>query len=183
MTLKESARVLKGGMGDSFTAESLSDLQKIIFLRTSWYPEVIDKLVSSAKLYLLNLGVDDKKILVWDVPGSFELPLATKLALKLQPDFVVSLGCVVRGETPHFDFVCKSVSQALMEIQNAHEIPVGFGLLTVDNLAQAEARSSKGAEAADAALKMWNLKRALSEISRTSGESEKHTQALSEKFL
>jgi 6,7-dimethyl-8-ribityllumazine synthase len=92
------------------------------------------------------------------VPGSFELPLAAELCLSSPGgkvvDAVIALGCVVKGSTPHFQFVCDSMSQGLMNVSVKHQKPVGFGVLTVDNIEQALARKDKGAEAAQAALAM-----------------------------
>jgi 6,7-dimethyl-8-ribityllumazine synthase len=95
---------------------------------------------------------------VW-VPGSFEIPLALKrMAASKKFDALVALGCVIKGETDHFYFVAGEASRAVMDIMLEHNIPIGFGIITTDNLKQAQARSSKksnkGAEAAEAALMM-----------------------------
>lgn len=95
------------------------------------------------------------------VPGAFELPLAAKYAIAKGADAVIALGVVIRGETPHFDFVCDSATDGLTRVQLDSSTPIGFGLLTVDTEAQAIARAGlegskedKGAEAVQAALYM-----------------------------
>ena len=99
------------------------------------------------------------------VPGAFELPLAAMFAIEQGADAVIALGVVIRGETPHFDYVCKSATDGLTQLQLDTGTPIGFGLLTVDNEAQAIARAGlenskedKGAEAVQAALHMLSLR-------------------------
>ena len=91
------------------------------------------------------------------VPGAYEIPYGIKKSFSLKPKGVVALGCVVRGETPHFDFICQSVSHFVMDLSLQFDIPVSFGLLTTINVDQAIERSggkkgNKGAEAAHALL-------------------------------
>jgi 6,7-dimethyl-8-ribityllumazine synthase len=102
------------------------------------------------------------------VPGSFELPFAAKLALEDGADFAVVLGVVLRGETPHFDYVCKGVTDGVMQVSLQLNKPIGFGVLTVDNIEQAIARSGipgskedKGFDSAVAALELFRLNRQL----------------------
>ena len=103
-------------------------------------------------------GVDDDAIEVFWVPGAFELPLvAQELAATGAYDAIACVGAVVRGETPHFDFVAGEAARGIMEVGRESGVPVGFGLITADTLAQAEARSggsvgNKGSEAMYAAL-------------------------------
>jgi 6,7-dimethyl-8-ribityllumazine synthase len=106
-----------------------------------------------------------KEVVLERVPGAFELPLAAKFAIDNGADAVIALGVVIRGETPHFDYVCSSATNGLTELQLASRVPIGFGLLTVDDEAQAIARAGlagskedKGAEAVQAALHMLSLK-------------------------
>jgi 6,7-dimethyl-8-ribityllumazine synthase len=95
---------------------------------------------------------------VFDVPGAFELPLAAMALAKTRRfSCVVALGCVIRGETPHFDFVAGEAASGLQLAAIETGIPVAFGLLTCETLEQAEARVRKGAEAARAALEMADL--------------------------
>ncbi len=129
-------------------------------LKTSWYPDVIQGLVDSALGYLLQSGVKQNDVEVLSIPGSYEIPLALELLYSGQrvPDLTVVLGCVVRGETPHFEFVCETVTSGVSELSVKHKIPTGFGVLTVNTVDQAKERTTKGAEAAQAALAMYNLK-------------------------
>ncbi len=99
------------------------------------------------------------------VPGAFELPLAASYAIDQGADAVIALGVVIRGETPHFDYVCQSATDGLTTLQLSSKTPIGFGLLTVDNEAQAldragleASKEDKGAEAVQAALHMLSLK-------------------------
>ncbi len=149
-----------------WSADKVRDLFKkrsprVVILKTLWYPEIISSLEASAQDYLSNVGVPPNDIQSVQVPGSYELPLAAEWAFegvlagqKGPADVVVALGCVIRGETPHFDFVCEACAHGLMDVQQKSKKPLGFGVLTVDNLDQALARRSKGAEAAQAALFM-----------------------------
>ena len=101
----------------------------------------------------------EKNIRIVYVAGSVELPFAlNKLALSKKYDFLVALGCVVKGETPHFDYVCKMAQEGILEVMLEENIPVGFGVLTVNNIRQARARIHVGAESALAALELALLK-------------------------
>lgn len=165
MTLSEAAKMLERwpqGWNRERAAEALKKRSpRVVILKTLWYPEVIENLSESAQAYLKGAGVPADEILVVEVPGSFELPLATEWAFegvlagqKSPADFVIALGCVIQGDTPHFDFVCAACTNGLMEAQQKYKKALGFGVLTVNNLDQAVARRSKGAEAAQAALFM-----------------------------
>jgi len=121
---------------------------------------ILDRLIAGAKRALK----DQKQVTLIRVPGSFELPLAAKqAALSKKYDGIVALGCVLRGETPHFEHISRAVSDGLQRVALDTGIPVGFGLLTVDTVEQAMARSgesgNKGSEAAMAALEMINVLR------------------------
>jgi 6,7-dimethyl-8-ribityllumazine synthase len=151
---KMKTRVPEGWSLSEMRSEA-ENLGPAVILFTQWYPEVMEPMLASAQRYLQGVGVPVPKIQALAVPGSFELPLATTQSiLKLKPSIVVALGCVIRGETPHFDYVCSAVSQGLMNVQLEHRVPVGFGVLTVDDLSQALARKDKGLEAAQAAFFM-----------------------------
>lgn len=141
--------------------------KRIAVIAASWHPEIIDNLVYGAEQYLANCGATFH---TYRVPGSFELPLAAKSLLQGDFDGAVVLGLVLRGETPHFDFVSSGVTHGLVQIMIEMEKPIGFGLLTCDTLDQAIARSekssggsNKGIEAAHAAVSMIQLKRMLAE--------------------
>lgn len=156
MSLAESANITQRGF-ESFDPEFLKNqikqINRVGIVSTCWYPEILDGLRNSAENFLTELGISRDSILEVRVPGAFELPLGV---LQMLPcDFVVALGCVVEGDTPHFQYVCEASTQGLMRVQIDHKVPVGLGLLTVRNIEQAVVRKSKGAEAAHAALLMY----------------------------
>ena len=104
---------------------------------------------------LQRLGVADDDIEVVTVPGALEIPLALKaLAQSDEFDALIALGCVIRGETYHFELVCNESARGITQVQLDHMVPVANAILTVENQAQAEARISKGAEAARVAIEM-----------------------------
>lgn len=136
--------------------------KKVFIVHTSWHKQVIDGLVAGAQKELVASGCTDLSIL--EVPGAFELPLAAKHCIQKGADVVIALGVVIRGETPHFDYVCNAATDGLVKVQLEQSVPIGFGLLTVDNLQQALDRAGlpgskedKGKEAVQAALHMSNL--------------------------
>jgi len=115
----------------------------------------MDRLIEGAKRALK----DQEEVVVIRVPGSFELPVAAKRAAESDKyDAIVALGCVMRGDTPHFEYISSAVSLGLQQVALETGIPVGFGVLTVDTVEQAMERSgeagNKGGEAAMAALGM-----------------------------
>jgi 6,7-dimethyl-8-ribityllumazine synthase len=117
--------------------------------------QITDKLLESALEELDACGVRREAVTVMPVPGAFELPLAAMaLAKTRRYSCVVALGCVVRGETPHFDFIASEAASGLQLAALETGVPVAFGVLTVDVVEQAEARISKGAEAVRTALEM-----------------------------
>jgi len=117
--------------------------------------EITNKLLDAAVEELDEAGVRREAITVMPVPGAFELPLAAMaLAKTRRYACVVALGCVVRGETPHFDFIASEAASGLQLAALETGVPVAFGVLTVDMIEQAEARVSKGAEAVRTALEM-----------------------------
>src|SRR5436309_14908111 len=117
--------------------------------------EITNKLLETALGELDEAGVRREAITVMPVPGAFELPLAA-MALAKTRRFacVVALGCIVRGETPHFEFIASEAASGLQLAALETGVPVAFGVLTVDVVEQAEARVSKGAEAVRTALEM-----------------------------
>ena len=120
--------------------------------------EVSNQLLESALEALAAAGVSEERITVMPVPGAFELPFgAMALAKTRRYSCVVALGCVVRGETPHFDYVAGEAASGLQLAGLETGVPVAFGVLTVDTAEQAEARLDKGGEAARAALEMADL--------------------------
>jgi 6,7-dimethyl-8-ribityllumazine synthase len=127
--------------------------------------EVSDKLLEGAERTLRELGATDEHITVVWVPGAFEVPLVAKaLAHGRHVDAVICLGAVIRGDTPHFDYVAGECAAGIMRVALETDIPVVFGVLTTDDLEQAQARAggavgNKGEEAAHAALEMVTLLR------------------------
>jgi len=120
--------------------------------------EISNRLLESALEALTAAGVADERITVMPVPGAFELPIgAMALAKTRRYSCVVALGCVVRGETAHFEFVAGEAASGLQLAGLETGVPVAFGVLTVDTTEQAEARVDKGADAARAALEMADL--------------------------
>lgn len=121
------------------------------------------KLLSGAEDALIRHGVDEDDIEVAWVPGAYEIPLvAKKLAMSKKYDAVICLGAVIKGSTPHFDYVSAEVSKGIAQVGLISEIPVIFGVLTVDNIEQAIERAgtkagNKGSEAANSAIEMVNL--------------------------
>jgi 6,7-dimethyl-8-ribityllumazine synthase len=120
--------------------------------------EITSKLLASALDELDRLEIDRGRIVVVPVPGAFELPLAAMaLAKTRRYTCVVALGCVIRGETPHFEYVAAEAASGLQLAALETGVPVAFGVLTTENTAQAEARIDKGAEAVRTALEMADL--------------------------
>ena len=116
---------------------------------------ITNRLLDSALAELDNAGVRRDAITVMPVPGAFELPLAAMaLAKTRRYACVIALGCVVRGETPHFEYIASEAASGLQLAALETGVPVAFGVLTVENVAQAEARVDKGAEAVRTALEM-----------------------------
>mgnify|MGYP003344765995 FL=1 len=121
---------------------------------------VVNALLDGAKRGLAARGVRDKNVEVHWVPGAFEIPLMARLmAVSNKYDALVALGAVIRGETAHFEYVAGPCAEGIMQVQLETLIPIGFGVLTVENVEQAAARSrpddtNKGYEAAQVALDM-----------------------------
>lgn len=130
---------------------------RIAVVAASWHPTVMAGLVAGARRALSDHGVADVEVLT--VPGTFELPVVAAALAAEGYDAVVALGVVIRGGTPHFDYVCNAATDGLTQVAVAHRMPVGFGVLTCDTEAQALDRAGlpgsaedKGYEAASAAL-------------------------------
>ena len=134
--------------------------KKYAIVVSEWNEQVTGALYSGAVSTLIDNGVARDQILRVDVPGSFELSLgAQKLAQRADIDAVICLGCVIQGETKHFDFICDAVANGITNVSLKYDKPVIFGVLTPDNQKQALDRAggkhgNKGAEAAIAAIKM-----------------------------
>lgn len=132
-----------------------------------FHEEITNQLLDSAREALRRGGIPDSDIEVIWVPGAFELPVVAEAAAASENfDAIVALGCVIRGETPHFEYVAAEAARGLGNVALAHRIAVGFGVLTTETMAQAEARVSKGAEAVQAALETADALERLDAASR-----------------
>ena len=133
-------------------------------IAAEWNPEVTDVLLQGAVDTLLEHGVKEENLIIRRVPGTFELSSAADIMLDSQyPDAVICIGCVIQGETRHFEFICQAVSQGLTNVAIKHECPVIFSVLTTDTMQQALDRAggkhgNKGVEGAITALKMLAFK-------------------------
>lgn len=132
-----------------------------------WNEKVTNALFEGAKQTLLKHGILEENIVVRLVPGTFELTLGAQLLIEYSDvDAVIVLGCVIQGETRHFDFICQGVTQGVTQLNLKYNLPVIFGVLTTDNQEQALDRAggkhgNKGDEAAVTALKMIGLQEEL----------------------
>jgi 6,7-dimethyl-8-ribityllumazine synthase len=137
----------------------------LLIVRAPYYRTVVDGLTTGARLILNEVGATAE---VLDVAGAYELPQLIRIALRgtRRYDGFIALGCIVKGETDHYDFICKATMDGIMNVALQFGLCLGTGLLTCDTIAQAEARSgedghNKGAEAAAAALMQINAARYL----------------------
>lgn len=150
------------GNSPSFTVGDLSKV-KVAIISARWHEQICADLVAGAKRALKTSNITNFEL--FQVAGSFELPFAAKLALECGFDAAVVLGVVVRGETPHFDYVCQGVTNGVMQVQLDLGKPIGFGVLTVESVEQAISRSGipgskedKGFDSAMAAIDLLKLK-------------------------
>ena len=133
-------------------------MKKILIINANYYNDITKKLVVSAKKVL---KMNNTNIYEIEVPGVFEIPFALRKNIKKFDGFI-ALGCVIKGETPHFDFICKSSFKAIVEISIIYNKPIGNGIITALNLNQAQKRCgiiksrkvNKGSEAAKAVLSL-----------------------------
>jgi len=147
------------------SVKSTSDMssKKIAIVISEWNEEITDSLYEGAFNTLVQNGIQKQNIIKAYVPGSFELSLgAQKMAQKKNVEAVICLGCVIQGETRHFEFICQSVAQGLKDVALKFDKPVIFGVLTTDTFQQALDRAggkygNKGDEAAITSIKMLNL--------------------------
>jgi 6,7-dimethyl-8-ribityllumazine synthase len=141
----------------------------IVLVKTEWNAAVVDELEKGCIIELQKYGI--KKIITLTVPGAFEIPFGIKSywdnstkenlsgGIQERPDAFIAFGCVVRGGTPHFEYVCKAVTDGIVQLNLSLPVPTIFGVLTVDNDEQAQERvggkhGHKGVEAAITAVKM-----------------------------
>ena len=139
---------------------------KVAVVASSWHTEVMDGLLGGTERALKEAGVTDVTVL--RAPGSFELPVIAQACVKAGYDVVVALGVIIRGGTPHFEYVSAATTDGLSRVALDTGVPVGFGLLTCDTEQQALDRAGlpgspedKGREAAEAALSAWVTVRGL----------------------
>jgi len=135
---------------------------KVAIISSSWHPEICADLVAGAMRALEAAHV--KKIKTIYVPGSFEIPLAAQKAFEKGYDAVVAVGLVLKGDTPHFDYVCQGVTQGVIDVQLKWSKPIGYGVLLCENLEQAidrcgrvGSKEDKGFDSAIAALRLLEL--------------------------
>lgn len=149
----------------SYDPESIPDASSMRFaiIVSEWNEEITGALLEGCLNTLKKHGASEANINVSLVPGSFELSYGAKLyAEQNKFEAIICLGCVIQGETPHFNYVCQGVTNGITELNIRYQTPVIFGVLTTDNLQQAKDRAggkhgNKGDEAALTAIKMANL--------------------------
>jgi 6,7-dimethyl-8-ribityllumazine synthase len=138
------------------------DGAKVLIIAARYYTAIVDELIAGAEAAVAAAGAVSERI---EVPGAFEAPGAVALAAQTgRYDGYVALGCVIRGETSHYDYVCGEVARGLMDLSVRERLAIGFGVLTVENEQQAVVRADracgdKGGEAARACLAILDLAR------------------------
>lgn len=138
---------------------------RIALLVSRFNSFIVESLLSGAIDTLKRHGADDRELQIVRVPGAYEMPIAAKrLAASQRFDAIIALGAVIRGGTPHFEYVAGECTKGLSQVSLQHDIPIAFGVLTVDSIEQAVERAgtkagNKGAEAAMSAIEMINLLR------------------------
>ena len=144
------------GSGAVTFGDLRADGMSVAIVAAQWHATIMDSLVASAEATCRRAGADVRLV---RVPGAFELPVVAAACARSGADAVVALGVVIRGGTPHFEYVCDAATSGLLRVALDTGVPVGFGLLTCDNEDQAldraglsDSREDKGREAAEAAL-------------------------------
>lgn len=153
----------------NYDRSQLPDVQtmRIGIVVSEWNNDITDNLLRGAMETLTECGASLDHLKIVYVPGSFELPSGAQMLLEnTSVEAVITLGCVIRGETPHFDFVCQTCADGVKDVALKYKKPVVFGVLTDNTLEQSRARSggnlgNKGVEAAVTAIKMIALQRQL----------------------
>jgi 6,7-dimethyl-8-ribityllumazine synthase len=151
----------------AYDPESVPDAGKMRFgiVVSDWNGEITSALLKGAEKCLKKHGASTKNIIVKHVPGAFELTLGAQFLAEYDDlDAIICLGCVIRGETPHFDYICQGVTFGITQLNLDYNIPFIFGVLTTENLKQALDRAggkhgNKGDEAAITAIKMAALQK------------------------
>jgi 6,7-dimethyl-8-ribityllumazine synthase len=153
--------------GKSKTATPELKKASVVVIRTEWNAPIVDELFAGCRKVLDSAKIEWRD---YRVPGAIEIPFAIKKywanAGKKKPEAFIALGCVIKGDTPHFEFVCRSVTDGITFLNLHLPVPVIFGVLTVNTEEQAKQRiggihGHKGEEAADAAIKMISFSRSL----------------------
>ena len=137
---------------------------KVAIISSSWHLDICNDLIAGAKRALTAAQVGTVEIQF--VPGSFEIPLAAQFAFEAGFDAVVALGLVLKGETPHFDYVCQGVTQGVIDVSLKHSKPIGYGVLmcndldqAIDRCGRATSKEDKGYDSAVAALELLHLQK------------------------
>ena len=137
---------------------------RVAIISSSWHLDICNDLIAGASHALKDAGITETTVI--HVPGSFEIPLASQIAFEQGYDAVVAVGLVLKGETPHFDYVCQGVTQGILDVSLKFSRPIGFGVLMCNTLEQAIARSGrpgsiedKGFDSAVAAIRLLELKK------------------------
>jgi 6,7-dimethyl-8-ribityllumazine synthase len=137
---------------------------KIAIISSSWHLDICNDLIAGAKRALAEAQVGTVEVQF--VPGSFEIPLAAQYAFEAGFDGVVALGLVLKGETPHFDYVCQGVTQGVIDVSLKHSKPIGYGVLMCNDLYQAidrcgrtASKEDKGYDSAVAVLELLHLRK------------------------
>jgi len=136
---------------------------KVAIISSSWHLDICNDLIAGAKRALTEAQVGTVEVQF--VPGSFEIPLAAQYAFEAGFDAVVALGLVLKGETPHFDYVCQGVTQGVIDVSLKHSKPIGYGVLmcndldqAIDRCGRATSKEDKGYDSAVAALELLHLR-------------------------
>jgi 6,7-dimethyl-8-ribityllumazine synthase len=137
---------------------------KVAIISSSWHLDICNDLIAGAKRALTEAQVGTVEVQY--VPGSFEIPLAAQYAFEAGFDAVVALGLVLKGETPHFDYVCQGVTQGVIDVSLKHSKPIGYGVLmcndldqAIDRCGRATSKEDKGYDSAVAALELLHLQK------------------------
>ena len=137
---------------------------KVAIISSSWHLDICNDLIAGAKRALTEAQVGTVEVQF--VPGSFEIPLAAQYVFEAGFDAVVALGLVLKGETPHFDYVCQGVTQGVIDVSLKHSKPIGYGVLmcndldqAIDRCGRATSKEDKGYDSAVAALELLHLRK------------------------
>jgi 6,7-dimethyl-8-ribityllumazine synthase len=137
---------------------------KVAIISSSWHLDICNDLIAGAKRALTQAQVGTVEVQF--VPGSFEIPIAAQYAFEAGFDAVVALGLVLKGETPHFDYVCQGVTQGVIDVSLKHSKPIGYGVLmcndldqAIDRCGRATSKEDKGYDSAVAALELLHLRK------------------------